>query len=88
MTLSNYLSNHKETIFSLIYMDFDIYEPTKEVLNMIKNRVTKGTIIGFDELCIEGWPGETEAFMEIFGSKNFRIERNIYSSAQSFIVFE
>ena len=86
--VEEYLAQHKETIIAFAYLDFDIYEPTKAVLHLIKDRLTKGSVIGFDELNCEGWPGETEALQEVFGLTKYRIERNKYSSSQSFIVIE
>src|SRR5690554_206995 len=87
-TLKKYLDDHKETIIAFVYFDFDIYHPTKECLKLIKPYLTKGSIIGFDELCDPGFPGETEALREVFGTTNFRIERNRFSGIQSYLIFE
>lgn len=87
-TLKKYLAEHQETIIAFIYFDFDIYQPTLECLKLIKPYLTKGSIIGFDELCDPGFPGETEALREVFGTTNFRIERNRFSGIQSYLVFE
>jgi len=87
-TLEKYLNDHPETIIAFIYFDFDIYQPTLECLKLIKPYLTKGSIIGFDELCDPGFPGETEALREVFGTSNFRIERNRFSGIQSYLVFE
>lgn len=87
-TLKKYLENHKETIIAFVYFDFDIYQPTKECLKLIKPFLTKGSIIGFDELCDPGFPGETEALREVFGTTNFRIERNRFAGIQSYLIFE
>jgi len=87
-TLKKYLDDHKETIIAFVYFDFDIYHPTKECLKLIKPYLTKGSIIGFDELCDPGFPGETEALREVFSTTNFRIERNRFSGIQSYLIFE
>ncbi|WP_066755459.1 crotonobetainyl-CoA--carnitine CoA-transferase [Crocinitomix algicola] len=87
-TLKKYLAEHPETIIAFAYFDFDIYEPTLECLKLIKPYLTKGAIIGFDELCDPGFPGETEAVREVLGTNNYRIERNKYSGIQSYIVYE
>ena len=47
-SLQTYLKEHPETIIAFAYFDFDIYEPTRRCLELIKNYVTKGTVIGFD----------------------------------------
>lgn len=48
--LEKYLKEHPETIIAFAYFDFDVYEPTKKCLELIKPYLTKGSIIGFDEL--------------------------------------
>ncbi|MDG1798534.1 MAG: crotonobetainyl-CoA--carnitine CoA-transferase [Flavobacteriales bacterium] len=87
-TLKEYLKDHKETIIAFAYFDFDIYKPTLECLKMIKPYLTKGSIIGFDELCDPGFPGETEALREVFGTTNFEIKRNKFSGIQSYLIFK
>lgn len=87
-TLEQYLTDHPETIVSLAYFDFDIYEPTKKCLQLIKNHITKGAVIGFDELNVHDFPGETTAFKEVFGLNNHKIMRSMYSSVNSYIVIE
>ncbi len=36
-----------------------MYQPTKELLEAIRPRLTKGGILAFDELAHPKWPGET-----------------------------
>jgi hypothetical protein len=83
--LEKYLDKNPETIIALAYFDFDIYEPTKKCLDLIKPHITKGTVIGFDELNCHGFPGETLAVKEAIGLGTYKIERNIYSSCQSYL---
>lgn len=84
--VQKYLTNHPETIISLAYFDFDIYQPTKDVLGYIKDRITKGTVIAFDELNDPDSPGETIALMEIFGLNNIELKRYRYASRVSYFV--
>jgi hypothetical protein len=86
--LEKYLSEHPETIISFAWFDMTLYEPTMKCLELIKPYVTKGTVIGFDELNDKEFPGETVAVREVFGLKNIRIERNKYSGAQSYVVLD
>lgn len=87
-TLKEFLENNPHTIFSLLYFDFDIYKPTKECLELISGHITKGTIIGFDELNVKEWPGETVALKEVFGLDKYAIKRLPSSGNQSYIVIE
>jgi hypothetical protein len=83
-----YLDQHPETIVALAYFDFDIYEPTLACLKAIRNRITMGSVIGFDELNVSRYPGETIALSEVFGLDRYKIHHSIYSPTQSYIVIE
>ena len=72
----------------MAYFDFDIYKPTFECLNAIKDHLTKGSVIGFDELNHSTFPGETVAFKEVFGLSKYKIRRNIFSPTQSYIIID
>lgn len=84
--LKNYLKEHPETIIAFAYFDFDVYTPTKECLELIKPHITKGSVIGFDELNDPQFPGETVALKEAIGVNNVAIERSPYSGAQSYFI--
>lgn len=86
--LAKYLQNHSETIVSLAYFDFDIYEPTKKCLELIKPYITKGTVIAFDELNQPKFPGETVAVREALGLDRYAIKRSPYSHYQSYLIVE
>ena len=83
--IEKYLIEHPETIIAFAYFDMDLYEPTKKCLELIMDHVTKGTIIGFDELNHRDFPGETTALKEVIGIKNCRIKRTHFSAHQSYI---
>jgi hypothetical protein len=86
--LEKYLAEHPETIIAMAYFDFDIYEPTKRCLELIKPHLTKGSIIGFDELNDPQFPGETIAVKEVLGLNNIRLQRSKFSGIQSYFIFE
>jgi len=85
-TVPEYLSKHPETIISMAYFDFDIYQPTIDCLKAIKPYVTKGTVLAFDELNHPDFPGETIAVREIFGLDNIQLIHTPYSGARSYMV--
>jgi hypothetical protein len=86
--LKNYLKERPETIVAMAWFDFDIYEPTKRCLELIKPHLVKGSILGFDELNDKEFPGETLALKEVFGLNNVRLQRNPYSGMQSYFIYE
>lgn len=85
ITLDEYLTRHPETVFSMIYLDMDIYEPTKHVLEKVIRRIPKGGIIGFDEVCRPEWPGETIALIETLGICNVELCRSPVSGNSCYI---
>jgi len=70
-----FLEDHPNLIVSLLYLDFDIYEPTKKALDLFLPRVPKGGMVVFDELNDEGFPGETTAVLEMLDLKDWRVRR-------------
>jgi len=83
-----YLDTHPETIIAMAYFDFDIYNPTKNCLELIKNHITKGTIIGFDELNDPNFPGATKALKEVLNIQNYSIRRFNFCGIQSYLIVE
>ena len=71
-TLQTFLDNNPEIVFSLVHLDFNLYQPTKYVLERLSTHTIKGTIFVFDELCCPALPGETIAFKEF--NDRFRLE--------------
>lgn len=87
-TLESYLEKYPETIIALAYFDMDLYDPTKKCLEIIKNHVTKGSVLAFDELGLHEFPGETLAFQEVFKSTNYKICSDPNLAHQAFFVVE
>lgn len=87
-TIDDYLQQHPETIIALAYFDFDIYLPTKKCLEAIKDRLTKGSVLAFDELNCAEFPGETLAFKEVFDMNKCAIKRTPLNPLCSYIIIE
>lgn len=83
-----YLRKHPETIVALAYFDFDLYEPTKKCLEILRPRLTKGSVLAFDELNDPDSPGETLALMETVGLNNIRLKRFSQTSRVAYCIFE
>lgn len=83
-----YFEAHPETIVAFAYFDFDIYEPTARCLELLKGHITKGTVIGFDELNNRHFPGETLAFKEVLGLQSYEIKRFTMDPNISYIVID
>jgi hypothetical protein len=87
-SIRDYLASRPETIVSLAYFDFDIYEPTLACLSAIKGHLTKGSVIGFDELNNRDYPGETIALKEVLGLDRFSVRHSRFSPTQSYLIVE
>jgi hypothetical protein len=71
----NYLHENPETIVALANFGLGLYEPTLEILKLIKPRLVKGSVVVMEDLCQHTWPGETLAFFEIFGNSEYKLQR-------------
>jgi len=74
-TIPEFLKENSHVVVSLLFMDFDLYEPTKVALEHFLPRMPKGAIVAFDELDNPLWPGETRAMLEMLDRYELRIER-------------
>ena len=87
-TIPKYFKAHPETVVSLAILDFDIYQPTKAALVALKDRMPKGSVLVFDELSDEYFPGETIAVQEVFGLRNLRVQRLPTTARISYAILE
>jgi hypothetical protein len=85
-TIPQYLEHHPETVVSLAIFDFDIYQPTRVALEALKPYFVKGTVLVFDELCDDIFPGETVALREVFDTTQLRVERLPITARVSYVV--
>jgi hypothetical protein len=74
-TIPAFIADHPHLVVSLLFMDFDLYEPTKVALEHFVPRMPKGAIIAFDELDNPLWPGETNALIDTLGMDRLQLER-------------
>lgn len=87
-TVEAYLDAHPETTIALAYFDLDLYEPTKNCLELIRDRVTKGTVIAFDEVGWGNFPGETTAVKDVLGFDRYALRRFPTSPRPSYLVVD
>jgi len=86
-TIPEFVTNNQHLVISLIFLDFDLYEPTKTALEYLLPRIPKGGIIDFDEINNKYWPGETRAVMDYMGEFNkYRVNKFSFDPNISYIV--
>jgi predicted O-methyltransferase YrrM len=74
-TIPTFVEANPHLVVSLLFLDADLYAPTKVVLEHILPRMPKGAIVAFDELDNPQWPGETLALLEHPGIRSLRLQR-------------
>ena len=75
-TYPKFLTDYSGVRICLAFVDFDLYKPTKIVLDHIFELMVPGGIIVFDEYSFPDWPGETKAvdeFTSRYGLKMYSI---------------
>jgi hypothetical protein len=83
-TAAQYVRDNPHLVVSLLYLDVDLYEPTKAALEAFLPRMPKGAVVVFDQLNARIFPGETRAVDEVLGLRRLRIERFPFDSYVSF----
>ncbi|MFM8296612.1 MAG: TylF/MycF/NovP-related O-methyltransferase [Microcystaceae cyanobacterium] len=87
-TIPRFIKDNPHLLVSLLFLDFDLYEPTKVAIEHFLPRMPKGAIIAFDELDNPLWPGETMALLETIGANRLRLERLPFDPYIGFAVVE
>jgi hypothetical protein len=87
-TIPAYVAANQHLIVALLYLDFDLYEPTRVALEAFVPRMPRGAVLAFDELNQAAWPGETRAVLETLGVRTLRIERFPFTPQLSFAVLD
>ena len=74
-TIPDYVEQNPYLLISLLYLDFDLYAPTKTALEALMPRVVKGGVVAFDELNCPEFAGETTALLETFAAGSVELRR-------------
>ena len=74
-TVPRFVAEHPHLLVSLLFLDLDLYEPTKIAIESFVPRMPRGAVIAFDELDNPMWPGETLALLDSLGVGKLQIRR-------------
>lgn len=75
-----YLADNPHVVVSLLYLDFDLYEPTRAALELFLPRMPAGAVVAFDEVHASEFPGETTAMIEALDLPGLALRRMPFSS--------
>jgi hypothetical protein len=74
-TMPRFAAENPHLVVSLLFLDFDLYEPTRVALETFLPRMPRGAVVVFDELNSPEWPGETLAADHALGLSKLRLRR-------------
>lgn len=74
-TLPHWLEQNPHAVVAMAIFDMDIYKPTRDALELVLPRLTRGSLLVFDELNCPHFPGETSAVDEVIGLNKLRLRR-------------
>lgn len=86
ITIPKYKQENPELIIAMLYLDFDLYEPTIVALKEFLPLVPKGGIVVFDELNIKKFAGETAALKEYFDLNKIKLQKFYFDPWPSYFI--
>ncbi|TMQ68446.1 MAG: class I SAM-dependent methyltransferase [Candidatus Eisenbacteria bacterium] len=87
-TIPDFVEAHPHLVVSLLFLDFDLYEPTRVALEHFVPRMPKGAILALDELDNPMWPGETKALLDTLAIGRLRLRRAGWDPYIAYAVIE
>ena len=87
-TSKQWLEDNPHAIVAMVIFDMDIYQPTKDALEAIKPRLTKGSILVFDEINCQEFPGETRALDEVLSLNKLKLHHNALQPSCAWAVWD
>ena len=78
ITSKKWLKDNPQAIAAMVIFDMDIYQPTKDALESILPRLTKGSVLVFDELNCPQFPGETQALEEVLSLNKLKLQHDAH----------
>lgn len=86
-TVHTWIDENPHAIVAMAVFDLDIYRPTRDALEAILPRLTKGSVLVFDELNCAQFPGETEAVREVLTTNGIRLRHNPHQPDSAWAVW-
>ena len=78
LTSIKWLKDNPHAIVAMVIFDMDIYQPTKDALEAIIPRLTKGSVLVFDELNCSRFPGETQALDKVLSINKVKLQNDAH----------
>jgi hypothetical protein len=85
-TIPKFLKDEPSVLVSLLFLDFDLYEPTRAALQGFLPRMARGSVLAFDEVNNRWWPGETQAMLECLNLREHALRRFSFDPNIAYVV--
>ena len=87
-TIPAFVKRNPHLLASLLFMDFDLFDPTKVALEHFLPRMPKGAVLSFDELDNPVLPCETLAMLKSLTINQYKFQRLVFDPYIAFGVLE
>jgi hypothetical protein len=87
-TIPQFVEQRSHLLVSLLFVDVDLYEPTRAALEHFVPRMPKGAVLAFDDLDNPIWPGETLALLDRWNLNHLRIQRLEWDPYIAYVVID
>jgi hypothetical protein len=74
-TIPRFVQENPHLVVSLLFLDVDLYEPTKIAIEQFWPRMPRGSVIALDQMDNPIWPGEARAVLDTIGVHNLELKR-------------
>jgi len=85
--VENFLTDSPEAMISMVILDMDLYNPTKQVLEKVIPRLSKGSIVVLDEFNHPDYPGETIALRKVLELNKIKLNKSDFSPYAAWFVW-
>ncbi len=75
VTAGEWLDRNPQAVVAMAIFDLNVYRPTRDALEAVLPRLTKGSVLAFNELNCPHLPGETAAVQEVLGVNNLKLRQ-------------
>jgi hypothetical protein len=87
-TLPQFLEENPGESIAMLYLDMDIYDPTRDALAACADRLLPGSIVVFDEFGAAQFAGEATAAREVARQLKLRFFRTAFSTVAAYAVVD
>lgn len=85
-TVPAFLELNPQAVIAMAILDVDLYQPTRDILEAIRPRLVKGSVLVFDQLSSPNFPGETRAADEVLGLADLRLLRSRFATYAAYAI--